>query len=284
MPLYLVLAFASALLYGGWKFGLGRYRDRVNANAIVLVSAASAAVVYLVLGKANESLAFDRQDVLSGLLGGTFNVIGTLLLVKAFERGKMGVVTGVAATYSLVPLAYSLLIGEALSATAGLGILLCFGGLMLFLFGRSSGESGAGNAQGATTAAVGVACLSALFWGLAIIALDVGSRVSLTGTLLVSQAPQILVPVAGLLIARTFGGLHRRAIGGLAFAGVGLALGELTFYAASNEGDIGVVSVIGSLSPVVTALLALVFLKERLTRTEVLALGVVLAGTCFVVA
>lgn len=283
LPVYVLLAVSSALLYGGWKFGLGLYRDRVNANAIVLVSAASAAVVYIVLGVLGQSLAFDGHDVLPGLLGGTLNVIGTLLVVKAFERGKLGVVSGVAATYAVVPLLYSLAIGEPLAASAGAGIVLCFVGLLLFLLNRPA--TGAAEAtQGGSTLAIGLACISALFWGLAILVLDFGSRVSLTGTLLVSQAPQIVVPVAGLLIARTIGGLNRGAIGGLAVAGVALALAELSFYGASNEGNIGIVSVIGALSPLVTALLALVFLKERLTRVEVLALVVVLTGACLVVA
>lgn len=282
MPLYIVLAIASALLYGGWKFGMGLYRDRVNANGIVLVSAISAAVVYLILGTLGHALSFDRHDVLPGLLGGIFNTIGTLLLVKAFERGKIAVVSGVASTYAIVPLAYSLAVGEPLSATAGLGILLSFAGLMLFLLTRSSGAQTAN--RGGSTVAVGLACISALFWGLAILVLDVGSRVSLTGTLLVSLVPEILVTAVALLLLRSLGGLNRPVVGGLAIAGVGLALGELTFYAASNAGDIGIVSVIGSLSPIVAALLALGFLKERLTRGEVLALMVVLAGTCLVVA
>lgn len=284
MPLYILLAIASAMLYGGWKFGMGLYRDRVNANGIVLVSAVSAAVVYLILGGLGHSLTFDRHDVLPGLLGGTFNTIGTLLLVKAFERGKMAVVSGVASTYAIVPLIYSLAVGESLSATAGLGILLSFAGLMLFLFTRSSGAQTPGSNRGGSAVAIGLACISALFWGLAILVLDVGSRVSLTGTLLVSLVPEVLVTAVALLLLRSLGGLNRPAVGGLAIAGVGLALGELTFYAASNEGDIGVVSVIGALSPIVTALLALGFLKERLTRGEVLALVIVLTGTCFVVA
>ena len=69
----------------------------------------------------------------------------------------------------------------------------------------------------------------------------------------------------------------------LAAAGVALALGNIAFYNAADEGDIGVVSVLASLSPLVTALLALAFLRERLERREVIALLVVLGGTALVV-
>ncbi|MEY3734575.1 MAG: hypothetical protein RL347_1934, partial [Actinomycetota bacterium] len=46
---------------------------------------------------------------------------------------------------------------------------------------------------------------------------------------------------------------------------------------------IGVVSVLASLSPLVTALLAVTFLREHLGRRDVIALLVVLVGTALVV-
>ncbi|MBM3685661.1 MAG: DMT family transporter [Actinobacteria bacterium] len=66
-------------------------------------------------------------------------------------------------------------------------------------------------------------------------------------------------------------------------AGFALALGNMAYFAEAKEGDIGVVSVLGALSPLVTALLAVVFLRERLVRLEVVALGVVFLGTVLVV-
>lgn len=74
-------------------------------------------------------------------------------------------------------------------------------------------------------------------------------------------------------------GLHASRAG---FA-LALALGNMAYFAAANEGDIGAVSVLGALSPLVTALLAVVFLRERLVRLEVVALGVVFLGTVLVV-
>jgi uncharacterized membrane protein len=83
-------------------------------------------------------------------------------------------------------------------------------------------------------------------------------------------------------VARSLGGLTPRAALSIAVAGVALALGQVAFFTAANEGNIGVVSVLGSLSPMVVALLALVVLKERMTRSEGVALAIVLVGTCLV--
>jgi drug/metabolite transporter (DMT)-like permease len=50
------------------------------------------------------------------------------------------------------------------------------------------------------------------------------------------------------------------------------------FALASGEGLLSLVSVLGSLYPVVTVLLALVLLHERLTRTQAGGVAVALAG------
>jgi uncharacterized membrane protein len=67
-------------------------------------------------------------------------------------------------------------------------------------------------------------------------------------------------------------------------SGVALALGNMAFFTAANEGDIGLVSVLGALSPLVTALLAAILLKERLSRTDRIAFAIVLVGTVMIVA
>ena len=85
------------------------------------------------------------------------------------------------------------------------------------------------------------------------------------------------------IVARSLGGLTQRAIVALAAAGVALALGQIAFFTAANEGNIGVVAVLGSLDPIVVALLALGILKEQMTRMERAALVIVLVGTCLVV-
>ena len=278
--MYVLLALLSSVLFGVWAFGIGRYRGSISVFSVVLVSAA-AAMVYLVVGLANDGLEFAEGDVLRGLAGGALNVSGTLLVLKAFQRGPMGVVSGVAASSTLVPLAYSLLTGESLSPLVVAGIGLIFAGLLVFYVPSMKRDPNAARGLGA----VGLALIAALFYGLATVTLDRGSLVSITATMLVSQIPQVLVAfVMVAFVARSWGGLTRRALLPLAGAGVALGLGQVAFFAAAGEGSLGVVSVLGSLSPLVTALLALVFLSEKMTRWQTLALVIVLMGTCLVVA
>lgn len=280
---YLVLAIASAVLYGLWKFGLGIYRGRVSVFGVLLVSASTAAVVYVVAGVADGDLVFEGADVARGLVGGLMNCTGTLLVLKAFERGKMGVVTGVAATSVLVPLAYSLLIGAEPTVQRAAGAVVILAGLVVFYVPnmKTTGSSTGSNPRQAILLALG----AALFWGLAIVVIDNGSRVSVTGTLAVSQVPQVIIALAVLLASapRSFAGLSVRSVAVLVGAGLSLGLANIAFFSAAQEGNIGLVSVLSSLSPMVTALLAFLVLKERLSKSDVAALAIVLVGVSLIV-
>ena len=277
---YELLALGSAILNGMWKFGIGQYRGRISVYSVILGSSTSAALVYLLFGLFSQDLVFDAMDETRGFLGGLFNLIGTILVLKAFERGKLGVVTGVAAASTLVPLTWSILTGEHISLVAASGIVVILGGLLAFYLPNMRLKPGETN----STAAILLATAAALFWGVAIVVIDIGSRVSVTGTMLMSQLPQItftLIMVA--MVKRSLGGLTRRSLATLASAGVALGLCNILFYTAANEGNIGVVSVLGSLSPIVVALIAVAFLKEQMVRLEKVAMVIVIVGTCLVV-
>lgn len=275
--MYLVLALASALLFGIWQFALGQFRGRIPREIVLLGSCSASVVVYLVLGTVSGDFVLNSTDVLQGLAGGLLNVGGTLLVLKAYEIGKIGVVTGVAATSALVPLVYSFILGESLTALAASGLVVIIIGLVIFYVPaatrRTPGESH-------SLEAIVIALLAAGLWGLAIIALDLGTRVSVTGTMFMSQFPQILVTlVIAFGIKKARARLSGRSLWIVVGAGVTVALGQITFFTAANEGNIGVVSVLGSLSPLVTAVLALVLLHERMERLETIALFVVVVGT-----
>jgi drug/metabolite transporter (DMT)-like permease len=277
--MYIILALLSAGLLGIWKFGISLYRGRISPYAVLLLSSASAAATYLLLGLASHSLVLDAEDMNAGFWGGTLNFIATLLILKAVEQGKMGVVTGIAATNALIPLFYSIATGEKITLLAIAGVGIIFIGLAFFFISRS----GLSEPGGSSSYAIILAVAAALFYGLDILVLDLGTRVSVTGTLFISQLPQVIVALGVLLASRSFKRMSFKAAFVISGAGVALALANTAFFTAADLGDIGVTSVLAALSPIVTALLALVLLHETMTRTERLALIAVVAGTCLVV-
>lgn len=280
---YSLLALLSGGLLGVWQFGIGLYRGRISRYTVVLISATAAGISYVLFMVLTQTLAFGVGEVTAGLLGGSFNVLGTLMLLRAFDCGKIGVASGVAATSTIVLIAYSIYLGEQLSAktTAGLlGILL---GLAMFYAAhlRHASPKGEGQSSGK---AIMWALGTALSWGLANIALDLGSRKSVNATLAVSEIPQLIIAVLLVLLgsSRVFEGVNRPSVGVLLGSGVALALSNSLFFFAAKMSDIGVVAVLASLSPIVTALMALVVFKEKLVSLEWAGLVVVVVGTCIV--
>lgn len=282
MALYLLLAITSAVLFGVWQFAIGQFRGRVPREMVVLTCSAAAGVTYLVLGLASGEFLLDSLDISRGLVGGLLNLGGTLLILKAYEQGKIGVVTGVGATYALVPLAYSFFLGESIGGVGAVGLVFVLLGLLIFYVPAVT-QKVPGESQSAS--AILIALVAALCWGLAVIVLDLGTRVSVTGTMFISQIPQVLVTlVLAAAVKKVWGHIDRRSMIVIVGAGFAVALAQISFFTAANEGDIGVVSVLSSLSPLVTTLLAVILLREWMRRREVVALVVVVAGTCLIAA
>lgn len=278
--MFILLALSSAVFVGAWSFGVGRFTRVMPAKTVVILSGTAALVCYLVFGGLTGSLIFDASDVLPGLIAGLLNLAGTLMSLQAYRLGKLGVVSGINKLYVVVPLIYSFFIGEAISVLTGVGMVVMLVGVVLFSISRDKGSETTSNSRTFILFALG----SALLWGLAVIVLDIGSRVNIYGTLSVNQGIQIVILLTFAAASRTSLQLQARAVLPLFAVGAALALSNITFYTAAGMGDIGTVSILTSLSPVVTAGLALLLLKERMNRLEVGALLVVLIGTCLVVA
>jgi drug/metabolite transporter (DMT)-like permease len=269
------LAIASAILFGVWKFGIGQYRGRVSPYAIVLVTATVGIAFYLVSAWRTDAMMFAPKDVLPGTVAGICALIASVVMLKAFQRGKLGVVAGIGATSGLVPLAYSLLIGEELSPSDVVGIVVIALGITVFFLPAMRRQPG----ETSSVEAIVLALVASLFWGLAIVLEDRGSRVSIPITVLISLVPQILFSAVMLIfVSKSFGGLTRPSLIRLAGAGAALAMGNVLFFTAANLGNVGVVSVLTGLAPLVVAVLALMFLRERMARSELVAMGITIAG------
>jgi drug/metabolite transporter (DMT)-like permease len=78
--------------------------------------------------------------------------------------------------------------------------------------------------------------------------------------------------------------LPARAVGAVAAVGLADVSANALFAFASGHGLLALVSVLGSLYPVMTLFLAHVLLGERLTRPQQLGVGIALAGVVAIAA
>jgi drug/metabolite transporter (DMT)-like permease len=157
--------------------------------------------------------------------------------------------------------------GEAPSPWAWLGMLVAVVGVTLASGPELSGEVSARPVVLAGCAAVG--------FGLALFCLDRGARVSTLLTLWGMRVTSVTILVVVALLLRSAGGVTARELPALLAIGCGDLAANALFAVASSRGQVSVASVLGSLYPVVTTVLARVVLHERLRRVQ--QVGVVLA-------
>jgi drug/metabolite transporter (DMT)-like permease len=90
------------------------------------------------------------------------------------------------------------------------------------------------------------------------------------------------VILAAVAVRRPHVGVPRRVLPWLALIGFGDMLGNLLFAAASSSGLVSITSVLASLYPIVTVVLARIVLSERVARSQEAGIGLTLAGVALI--
>ena len=245
--------------------------------AITVVSQAAGFVVLLVVIGARGNV--DWRSLALGVVGGIGGGIGLAAFYKALSLGTMSVVSPIAACSALVPFVISLATGERPATIAVCGAILALAGAVL----ASVEERRAESPERARAVLLAVVCAGAL--GVFVYFLGLGSREGdAVSTLVGARVGSLGVLVLLTLFQRASLRLPRPSIPAVAAVGVADVTANVLFAYASGHGLLALVSVLGSLYPVVTLVLAHVFLHERLTRAQQWGVGVALAGVVAIAA
>jgi drug/metabolite transporter (DMT)-like permease len=269
------LALLSSLLWGTADFFGGLFTKRMAAVVVVLVSQAIALAMILptvwLLGGFDDPSGYFWWGVGAGIVG----PVGLVSFYWALSIGTMGVVSPVAATGIVVPVAWGLFQGEQPSTWQYLGIVIGFVGVIL-ASGPDAPRDGA--EREAHTRSIVLALIAALGFGGSFVCLDGGGEFSIGMTLVVQRSTSVLLMVVPVVAFTRLAGLRWRDLPGLAGVGAGDAAANGAFAWSSTLGLLSVTSVLGSLYPVATLLLARIVLKERLTRLQFFGVGGALCG------
>ena len=264
-------------MWGGADFSGGLLTRRLPAFAVTVWSQAAGfvalAVVVLVRGDVGG-----RSFVL-GLVAGVGGGAGLALFYRALALGTMSVVSPLVACGAVVPFGISLATGERPTALALVGAAAAVTGAVLASLEEHRSESP--DRARAVVLAVGAAFALGLF----VYFLGLGSREGdALSTLLGARVGSLSLLAVAALAVRAQLGVPRGSL--LAVAAVGLAdvTANALFAAASSRGLLALVSVLGSLYPVVTVLLAHVVLGERLTRPQQAGIAAAIVGVAAIAA
>ncbi|GIU98207.1 MAG: membrane protein [Actinomycetota bacterium] len=291
------LGLASGLVWGAADF-VGGLMTRRLAPATVLVvgqgaGLATTATLVVLLGEPRPAARF----LLIGALGGLAGAIGLASLYRGLAVGPMSIVAPAAALSGAIPVVAGLAQGERPAPVQLAGILLAAVGIVLAARATDGPSVAVGPDLAVaraprptapsrpSVAALGYAAAAALGLGLVMTALDAAAAggSALWASMMVRASSVPLFLVAWLLRPR--GGERRPSPGELGVVAlVGLAdnLANVLFALAANTGLLAVVSVLGSLYPVTTVLLARAVLHERLSRSQSIGVAAALGGVALI--
>jgi len=270
--LAVLLALGSSAVWGIADFSGGLASRRLPTLAVTVLSQ-SAGFVALLAVLAVHGGRLDGRSVWLGLIAGVGGGAGLAAFYRALSLGTMSIVSPVVACGALVPFLVSLATGERPSTVALAGAGAALAGAVL----ASVEERRAVARERAD--AVALAFVAAVALGCFVYFLGLGSREGSALSTLVGARVGSLTLLLALAFARGVPlGLARRPLAVVAAIGLFDVSANALFALAAGHGLLALVSVLGSLYPVMTVVLAHLLLGERLTPTQLAGVGLALAG------
>lgn len=271
-----LLALAAALAYGSSDFIGGLVSRRGSAWSVAVVvqlsSAVVATVAALVLGGAPSA-----ADLAWAVLGGVGSGVGVGFLFRGLGSGRMAVVAPVSAVgAALLPVA----VGILLTGWPPLAVVLAVatGIPGIWLVSRVADVSSPGDASRAGTRGSGLTdgLLAGVGFGVLFAALDQVSDGAGLWATATTQAASTVTAAALAVATRSVWWPLPRTIWAAAWAGPLSTVALLCFLLATQQGSLTVAALLSSLYPATTIVLAVVVLRERIHRAQLV--GLLLCG------
>ena len=276
--LAIALALGASLCYGTSNF-IGPLLSRTLAPTAVLVVGQAVALVAsgtVVIAAAPPPP--DGGALAAAVAAGLGNALGLAAFYRAAAIGPISVVAPIGATGAAVPVVLGLAVGEEVAALALVGILLAVSGAAM----AARRDSGAPAAEGERRESIVYAVLSALGFGVFLAGMAPASANGVFWAVMISRISLLASVIGGALILGSALRVPARQLPKVAVPGLLLFLGTMSYSFATQTGLLSVVSVLGSLFPVVTVALALAVLGERLNRVQRVGVGATVLGVVLI--
>jgi drug/metabolite transporter (DMT)-like permease len=305
ISLAIILGLTGAISWGAADFAarfasrqVGAYRTLFFMQFFGFL----ALTVYLKsTGGFSYGIAPGWQPWAMAVAAGLLNVLASLALYHSFEHGTLSIVGPVSSSYPALTVALSLLSGERIHVVRASGLAITLLGVILAAtsFAQSNSAPGEKNPQHATvtpdlktetarahlSTGVGWAICAALgfgvlFWFLGFhVVPAVGSAVSV-------WVMRLTALVALSLAAAPTGQTLKLPRGKVWWLLLAVGILDTAAFVANNAGlstgQVSVVSVLASLYGAFTVLLAWIFLRERLERSQWLGIVLIFIGIVLV--
>jgi drug/metabolite transporter (DMT)-like permease len=214
--------------------------------------------------------------VLLAIPAAVSGTLGIYAYYRGMAVGAMSVVAPIAGVSAIIPVVVGLATGDHPSALQVAGIVVALAGV-----GLASREHQAGK-QRRFAAGAGLALLAAIGFGGYFVPMHKAGATDFWWASLVFRATAFtLIALAALALRRSVR-VSRPDAAYVGAVGIGDTLGNALYAASAAYGLVSVTSVLASLYPIVTVVMARIVLHERVDRVQELGILATLAGVVLI--
>ncbi len=268
------LALFSAAMYGVADFLGGVFAKTISPWRVAAYGQASSALLVALLAGFFSGTA-SLTDHLWAIAAGFGSGAGAAVLYRGLANAKMNVVAPISAVGSaFLPVTIGFLLGDRPALIVTVGIILAFPAIWLISLVEDNDPQHKGGVVDGIIAGLG--------FGVLLVALaQVDSKAGLWPVFSMYATSATVVAVIALVLGHGLKPKSRSDLRPLTMGFVG-APALMAFYVASHHGLLSVVSVITSLYPAGTVILAAIFLDERVRKIQGLGLALATLAVVFV--
>ena len=273
-----LLALAASLSWGVGDF-LGGVKARVLPSLTVLAASQPFGLAALGIAVLARGTGIPGDAVAWSALAAVFGTIGLFAFYRGMAAGAMSVVAPIAALAAGIPVIWGVAVsGNHVSGLQGIGFIAAIGGTV-----AASVEVRPERRQ--IAAGVGWAALAMLAFGAYFVPMHAASTKDWLWPAFLFRCTSVTLVWSVVLLRRARPtGLRGHWPALIAIGLLDTGGNALYAAAASSHGLLSVVSVLASLYPVVTVLLARLMLGERVQRTQDAGIVLVLVGVVLITA
>src|SRR5919197_553490 len=267
------LALAAAASWGIGDF-LGGLKSRSLRPVAVLIVAQPIGGALLGIWVAARGQGPPGSEVLWACFAAILGTTGLIAFYRGMAAGALSIVAPIAGAGAAIPVIWGLARGDQPSLVQELGFAAAFVGILLASFERRREAA-------RFAAGVGWAAVAMLAFGFYYVPMHAASQGDFLWAAFIFRLTSLTVIAAAWLALRPKRA-NRTDVPALAAIGALDTGGNVFFAAASESGLVSVVSILASLYPVVTVLLARAVLHERVHRSQELGICLALGGIALI--
>ena len=268
------LALGASLTWGLADF-FGPLQGRVLGALRALIYVQLGGLLGIAVIVAVRGKGWEGSAALLAVPAAASGTLGLFAYYRGVAVGAISIVAPIAGISAVVPVIVGIASGDRPSAWQLLGIACALIGV--FLAAREPGRTGARFAAG-----VGLAMFAALGFGGYFPFMHAAGNADFWWASLIFRMTSTSMILAIVAVQRPSLGVPGRLLPWLTLIGLGDMFGNLLFAASSASGLVSITSVLASLYPIVTVVLARIVLSERVARSQEAGIGLTLAGVALI--